>query len=213
MIHETRSLIGQRLTVDGVEYEIMKLLARGKGGYNYLVNAGDAAVAVKQIHYEPCDYFQFEDNKLSSELRDYQILFDLGIPMPKLLSYDQERQILVKEYVDGETLAQIVAENRLRSSHISQIFDMCNKLYQNNLNIDYFPTNFMEQAGKLYYVDYECSKYSDEWNFENWGIWFLANRKGMKSFIKNNDHGILLKDGKPIHAGFEKTVQAWLQRN
>ena len=38
------------------------------------------------------------------------------------------------------------------------------------LNIDYFPTNFVVQNGLLYYIDYECNNYTDEWNFENWGI-------------------------------------------
>ena len=38
------------------------------------------------------------------------------------------------------------------------------------LNIDYFPTNFVVKDNLIYYVDYECNQYMDEWNFENWGI-------------------------------------------
>ena len=34
---------------------------------------------------------------------------------------------------------------------------MCKSLYSNNLNIDYFPTNFIVQNDLLYYVDYECN--------------------------------------------------------
>ena len=42
------------------------------------------------------------------------------------------------------------------------------------MNIDYFPTNFVVSGGLLYYVDYECNGYMDEWSFENWGVryWF-----------------------------------------
>ena len=49
-------------------------------------------------------------------------------------------------------------------------------LYAAHLNIDYYPTNFVVNCGKLYYIDYECNAYSDEWNFENWGIkyWSLT---------------------------------------
>ena len=43
-------------------------------------------------------------------------------------------------------------------------------LYRAKTNIDYFPTNFILQNDVLYYVDYECNDYMDEWNFENWGI-------------------------------------------
>lgn len=59
---------------------------------------------------------------------------------------------------------------------------MCDILYSNNLNIDYYPTNFVVQNDILYYVDYECNWYMDEWNYENWGskFWYKT-----KEFIKN----------------------------
>ena len=203
-------MVGQTIIANDKKYEIVKLLAKGKGGYNYLAKTGDTAVVIKQIHYEPCDYFQFENNKLDSELRDYETLFGLGIPMPKLLFSSQDEQLLIKEYIPGSTLAQIVAGNRLSDNHITQMFEMCEKLYPNQLNIDYFPTNFIERHGVLYYVDYECSRYSDEWNFENWGIWFLANQKGMVSFVEGGEHSRLLENGKPIQEGFEETIERWL---
>jgi len=201
---------GQLVRVNGIEYGIVRLLAKGKGGYSYLVRNGSISVVVKQIHYEPCDYFQFEENKLSSELRDYNTLKDLEIPMPELLSFDQEKQLLVKEYIEGNTLAEIVANDQLNDNHIVQIFDICGKIYPNGLNIDYFPTNFVERQGRLFYVDYECSRYSDEWNFENWGIWFLANKTGFLSFMQNGDHAVLLKNGKPIREGYENIIKQWL---
>ena len=205
-------MIGQTVAANGAVFEIIKLLVKGKGGCNYLAKSGDTFVVVKQIHYEPCDYYQFEDNKLNSELRDYQTLSNIGVPMPKLLFHNQEQQLLIKEYLSGDTLAQIVADKKLGDHHVKQIFEMCGKLYPYNLNIDYFPTNFMEREGRLCYVDYECSRYSDEWNFENWGIWFLANQAGMASFVNNGDHSSLLENGKPIRKGFEDTVKRWLHK-
>ena len=68
----------------------------------------------------------------------------------------------------------------------------------------------MERYGELCYVDYECSQYSDEWNFENWGIWFLANQKGMESFVKDGNHSSLLENGKPVQKGFEELIKRWL---
>lgn len=200
----------QTILVNEKPYEIIELIAKGKGGYNYLAKAKEAPVVVKQIHYEPCDYFQFEENKLNSELRDYKTLLELGIPMPKLLSFDRKKQILVKEYMNGDTLAKITADNKLNIGHIFQIFDMCSTLYPNRLNIDYFPTNFMEHQGVLYYVDYECSLYSDEWNFENWGIYFLANQAGMKRFIESGEYTALIENGKPIKNGLKDIVLQWL---
>ena len=203
---------GQTIIADGVAYSIIKVIAKGKGGYTYLAKADDdAPVIIKKIHYEPCDYYQFEENKLNGELRDYETLCNLGIPMPKLLFYNQDEQFLIKEYIPGDNLAKLIADKCINDGHIIQLFNMCNKLYPNNLNIDYFPTNFIEWQNTLYYVDYECSQYSDEWNFENWGIWFLANQKGMASFIKDGNHASLIEDGKPIKRGFEDTIRKWLR--
>jgi len=202
---------GQTVTAGNKTFEIINLIAKGKGGYTYLAKSGGVDVVVKQIHYEPCEYFRFEDDKLSSELRDYKTLSSLRIPMPRLLCYNQEKQFLVKEYIPGDTLAKIVGDKRLNDSHITQIFRMCQRLYPAHLNIDYFPANFVEHQGVLYYVDYECSHYSEEWNFENWGIWFLANQNGMESFLQSGDHSFLLVDGKPVQKGLEGVITRWLR--
>lgn len=50
----------------------------------------------------------------------------------------------------------------------------------NNLNIDWYPTNFIVQNGMLYYVDYECNQYMDEWSFENWGIKYWSDTEKFK---------------------------------
>lgn len=57
----------------------------------------------------------------------------------------------------------------MEPGYLAQMQAMCEKLYAANTNIDYYPTNFVVQAGKLYYIDFECNPYMDQWNFENWG--------------------------------------------
>ena len=66
---------------------MLRLLGKGKGGYSYLVTDGASQYVLKQIHHEPCEYYTFGD-KLQSELRDYETLRKLGIPMPRLLAAD-----------------------------------------------------------------------------------------------------------------------------
>lgn len=78
----------QTVVVNGTEYTILKLLGKGKGGYSYLALAGGSYVVLKQIHHEPCGYYQFGD-KLEAELRDYERLRNVGIPMPELLDVDR----------------------------------------------------------------------------------------------------------------------------
>ena len=161
------------MTVNSREFVVKKLLGKGKGGYSYLVTDGAGAYVLKQIHHEPCDYYQFGD-KLASELNDYEKLIRLHIPMPKLLAADREKERLLKEYIPGETVYDLVREDRMEADFFRQMEEMCEKLYPANTNIDYFPTNFVVNSGKLYYVDYECNDYMQQWDYENWGkqYWF-----------------------------------------
>ena len=157
------------MTVNSREFVVKKLLGKGKGGYSYLVTDGAGAYVLKQIHHEPCDYYQFGD-KLASELNDYEKLIRLHIPMPKLLAADREKERLLKEYIPGETVYDLVREDRMEADFFRQMEEMCEKLYPANTNIDYFPTNFVVNSGKLYYVDYECNYYMQQWDFEHWGV-------------------------------------------
>jgi tRNA A-37 threonylcarbamoyl transferase component Bud32 len=158
----------EKMTVSGREFKVLKLLGKGKGGYSYLVTDGRTNYVLKQIHHEPCDYYTFGD-KLQSELRDYERLKTVGIPMPELLDVDHEQERLLKTFIDGDTVNVLVKEDRMKPEYYDQIRSMCEKLYAANLNIDYYPTNFVVQEGKLYYIDFECNGYMEQWNFENWG--------------------------------------------
>lgn len=156
------------LTVLGEEYRVRRLLGKGKGGYSYLAEGPEGLVVVKQIHHEPCAYYQFGD-KLAAELRDYDRLSALEIPMPRLLKVDAARERLVKAYIPGPTVYDLVLEDRLPEEAVVQMEAMCRRLCAAGLNIDYFPTNFIPCGGVLYYVDYECNDYMQQWDFEHWG--------------------------------------------
>lgn len=156
------------MTVNERDYTVIKLLGKGKGGYSYLVTDGKEDYVLKQIHHEPCDYYQFGD-KLESELQDYVRLREVGIPMPFLLAVDRQQERLLKAYIPGDTIDTYVKEDRMEDGFYQQMEDLCRKLYPAGLNIDYFPTNFVVREGKLYYVDYECNGYMEQWDFDHWG--------------------------------------------
>ena len=158
-----------RMTVNGAEYAVVRLLGKGKGGYSYLVERDGQPYVLKQIHHEPCAYYQFGD-KLQSELRDYERLRNIGVPMPQLLDVDHAQQRILKTYIDGDTVFHLVKEDRLPDWCIPQMEALCTRLYAANTNIDYFPTNFIPVDGTLFYVDFECNDYMAEWDFAHWGV-------------------------------------------
>ncbi len=156
------------MTVNNVVYTVIKLLGKGKGGYSYLVTDGEKEYVLKQIHHEPCDYYQF-GNKLESELRDYEILKRVGIRLPELFEVDEANERILKEYIDGPVVSELVAAKQMKPEYIADVEQMCSLLYPAGLNIDYYPTNFVVRENKLWYIDYECNKYDAKWDFEHWG--------------------------------------------
>ena len=168
------------LTVNNIEYNIMKLLGKGKGGYSYLAERDGKQYVLKQIHHEPCEYYTF-GNKIEAEKKDYERLAATGIKLPVLYDIDEKNERILKEYVDGPTIVELVKQGKMKPVYIEQVQEMCRKLYAAGLNIDYYPTNFLVQDEILYYVDYECNNYMDEWNFENWGVKFWSKTE---EFIK-----------------------------
>ena len=172
------------LSVNGKNYQVLKLLGKGKGGYSYLVAEGGQEYVLKQIHHEPCEYYTFGD-KLASELRDYEKLRAIGIPLPRLIEVDHSQERILKEYIRGETINALVLKDQMKPEYLEQMRSMCRKLYAADTNIDYYPTNFVVQEDILYYIDFECNQYSDTWNFENWGIQYWSKTpKFLEAFCK-----------------------------
>ena len=167
------------LTVNDAKYTILRLLGKGKGGYSYLVTDGTKEYVLKQLHHEPCAYNTFGD-KLQAELRDYETLRQLGIPMPQLLAVDAPQERILKEYIPGPTVAELLRTGRMESGWLEQVRAMCRLLYPAGWNIDYYPTNFIPYNGTLYYIDYECNPYMTEWDFAHWGAqyWTMQPPEG-----------------------------------
>ena len=175
----------EKMTVNNREFNVIKLLGKGKGGYSYLVTDGENEYVLKQIHHEPCSYYNF-GNKLESELNDYKKLTKIGVPMPKMLDVDEKQERILKEYICGDTIFDLVLQDRVKDGYFSQICLMCKLLYKENTNIDYFPTNFVVQDEKLYYIDYECNNYMEEWNFENWGIKYWSKTQEFLKYVEEH---------------------------
>ena len=130
------------LTVNAVPYRILRLLGKGKGGYSWLAERDGAEYVVKQLHHEPCDYYQFGD-KLAAERGDYDRLVAAGIPVPKLLDVDAPNERILKAYIPGPTIFELVLGGGMRP---------------------------IPSGDALWYVDYECNAFMEAWSYETWGI-------------------------------------------
>ena len=158
----------EQLSVNRTVYKIIKLLGHGKGGYSYLAELDGKEYVLKQIHHEPCSYYTF-GNKIEAEWNDYHRLLNTGIRIPRLLDIDRENERLVKEFIPGVTVYDLVKADAMKPEYYHQVRHMAWQAREKGLNIDFFPTNFVVWEDTLFYIDYECNLYDEKWNFENWG--------------------------------------------
>ena len=157
-----------KLSVNNQEYEVVTLLGKGKGGYSYLVTKDNTFYVLKQIHHEPCSYYTF-GNKIEAEINDYQTILKTGINIPRMIDVDKKNERIIKEYVEGPMISELVEEGKLDPTYIEQVLTMQELCKKQGINIDYYPTNFIVNNGKIYYIDYECNKYDPKWDYDNWG--------------------------------------------
>lgn len=177
-----------RITVNGKAYRIIKLLGKGKGGYSYLAEDDKGRYVLKQIHHEPCEYYNF-GNKIEAEISDYGHLKDIGIKMPVMLDVDKDNERIIKEYIEGDTIYELVLQDRMKADYVKQMQGMCELLYAAGTNIDYFPTNFIVQNEELFYIDFECNDYMDEWNFENWEVKYWLKTPEFMQYVNEHSQG------------------------
>lgn len=173
------------MRVNEKEYRILKLLGHGKGGYSYLAEREGMLCVLKQIHHEPCAYYAF-GNKIEAEQRDYNRLLRTGIRIPRMLDIDIPNERLIKEFIDGPTIFELVKSDAMQDWYLAQVREMAKAAYEAGLNIDYFPTNFVVKDDRIFYIDYECNDYMDEWNFENWGRKYWSKTREFLDYVEQN---------------------------
>ena len=166
---DTKILMNDYFCVHDKVYIVIQLLGHGKGGYSYLCENNNSYCVVKQIHHEEVSYYQF-GNKIEAEAHDYERLLKTKIRIPEMIDIDKDKEIIVKEYIEGKTIMELLGEDKDISGYIDQVKEMAETVKEYGLNIDYYPTNFVVNNGLIYYIDYECNEYDPKWNLENWGL-------------------------------------------
>ena len=102
------------------------------------------------------------------------------------------RQVVLKQIHhepcdEGPVIFDLIRDGIPADPYIAQVREMAALAEAAGLNIDYFPTNFVVRDGLIWYIDYECNGYMDEWNFENWGIQYWSRTPAFKKYLK--EHG------------------------
>lgn len=192
------------------ELKIVEFLGRGKSGYSYLAEFGNQKLVFKLMHNEENPYYKFDKNKVELELKSYEILESITSNIPKLIDYSIDKNYLVKEFIYGKLASNAIAENILQKVHLEKLIKLAKECEGLNINIDYFPSNFVITEDEIFYIDYEVNEFMKEWSLENWGIYYWLNSKGFKMFIETNDSSFINSDvqkGIPYKVEFEEKAK------
>ena len=194
----------------GKPLETLQLLGKGKGGYSYLVADGEHQYVAKQIHHEPCEFYNFDEQKFKNEINAYEQLRQLPLNIPKLLDVNNEEEYLIKEYVKGDLISTLAASDQIQTNHFIEAFKFSEAAREKGINLDYFPSNFIvDEHQSIFYIDYEINDYMKEWSFTHWGIYYWLNTEGMRLYIETGSFERLHPDptvSKPRTIGYEGRI-------
>ena len=97
---------------------------------------------------------------------------------------EQEMDVV---YIEGDTVFDLVREGVSVEPYLPQVREMAEQAKAHGLNIDYFPTNFVVRDGLIWYVDYECNSYMDEWSFDNWGVKYWSRTPEFEKHLRKHE--------------------------
>ncbi|KFI58329.1 protein kinase [Bifidobacterium cuniculi] len=177
------------ITVNARQFDVVKLLGRGEHSYTFLVcahNAPHRRYALKQMCYTPGVLHRVGEH-VQSDIRDYRRLCELGVRVPTMMDVDMEAERILKQYVEGPTVYELIMADQMEDTYLEQVRQMARQLAKRHIDIDYFPANFAVEGGRLYYVDFQCREYTDERNFENYGLLYWSKSEKLLDYAAHHD--------------------------
>ena len=99
-----------------------------------------------------------------------------GIRIPKLYVYDKNKMLVVKEYIEGESVLDLLLKEDLKDEIFEEVFTINFMMKRNKIKLDFDPINFRFFEGKLYYISDFCKVFDEKASFEKEGIflWFYS---------------------------------------
>ena len=138
-------------------------LHRGQSSDTYLVH-NDLHLPFIVKAYHP------ETPAMARDVESYETLKALGVMMPLLLHVEPSQRMLVKQYLNGDTVAQMLKKQRLNPLLLSKMKDLADYLKNKGVMLDYHPENFIVSDTLIYYVDYTCLPYDSTNDFDHVGL-------------------------------------------
>lgn len=184
-------------------YTFEKELNKTNNGAFFLYRKDNNFVVIKELNKIKDEEGVLEIDK---ELFSYERLKALEIATPKLLGYNKQENIVLKEYIEGDDVLELIKDDKLKKELYIELLKYSELLNSDNLNIDYFPVNFVLKGSELFYINYKVFPYTEELNLRNWGIFYWINNEGIKRYLDTGDEYFINNKGEkmPVITDFLK---------
>lgn len=145
---------------------------------------------------------KFENDKKGFEtvIKNQEILRNSGIAMPKVYMWDKNAMIFVTDFIEGETVFDLLSKDDLDEKIIEGVFLMAYFCKKSRNSIDFDPINFKYYNDKLYYLPFNMVTYDSKRDFltKDLPMWFFT-----KDFVKLAHSRVVDVDEKRLLGDFE----------
>lgn len=112
-------------------------------------------------------------------------LANTGIQVPKLYGIDKRNGYIVSEYIEGETLMDILSREDIKEEVFEQLFKNAYLAKVNKMTLNYEPDKWKIKEGVIYYTYPLFIKYDEKKDLALKCLPLYFNTPELQSFLKN----------------------------
>ncbi len=57
-----------------------------------------------------------------TEIKDYKRLKEMGIKIPTMIDIDIKKERILKEFIDGDTIYELILQDKMKSVYLDQLY-------------------------------------------------------------------------------------------
>ena len=130
---------------------------------------------------------KYEPYSDDGQLFSYEIkkLSNTGIKMPKLYGVDKKHGYIISEYIEGETLMDVLSREDLKEEVLEQLFKNAYLAKVNKMTLNYEPDKWKIKDGVIFYTYPLFIKYDEKKDLALKYLSLYFNTVQLQSFLKN----------------------------
>ena len=154
----------EEIKVGFKKYVIIESLEDG----SFIAEKGKKKYLIRDLRGNSKEFYHIIDS--------YKKFLNTGIKHPKVIAKDKKNYIVVVDYIDGETVLDMLRKEDLKEVIYEKIFLLAYMARVERKALNFDPENFKFDGKEIYYMSEELYDFNDETKFVNKGIrlWFYT---------------------------------------